>query len=195
MYKLLLFLFASNCIAQNPINIIITGNCSPVNSVYNYTGLINGKNNYSAIITSGGNPATVSVTYDGVKWVLHNGVITDTGFINTTVPSGLLPPLTGWQVVNCGNGTMIISDNLSKQQFEENKFKITPNPASNYISIDYLKNLIFDYNIFDLLGRTIISGNSNYSEKIIIDALKTGNYIIQIKDEFGNLFQQKFIKN
>jgi Secretion system C-terminal sorting domain len=198
MYKLLFLFLINTCFAQNPLNVLITGDCAPISSVYNYNGLVNGKNNYTANLTvSGGNPVEISIAYDGVKWVLHNGDITDAGFLNTTVPSGIIPPFIGWQPAGCVNGTLVISEVLSNLQFAKKQFTITPNPASEYLKLDFKndKNQVFEFEIFDLLGRAIIFGNSNSNEKLSIENLITGTYIIQIKDEFGNFYNQKFIKN
>ncbi len=195
MYKFILLLFISNCIAQNALNVDITGNCLPVSGVFNFQSIVNGKNNYLRIFVNPEGTATLYVAFDGTKWVLHNGTITDAGFINVNVPAGIIPPLTGWQVTNCGFGTMVITENLSNTVFLEDNFKIYPNPAKDFICVSYKENQFPEFTILDLLGRKIMYGNSYSNEKINIENLKTGNYIIQIQDEFGGYFNQKFIKN
>lgn len=196
MYKLFLLFFAITCFSQSPINVQITGTCLPVSGVFDYIGVLNGKNNYLHTFVNPEGTATIYVAYDGIKWVLHNGTITDAGFINTTITSTLTPPLSGWLVANCGAGTMIISSSLSNKTYNQNKFKIFPSPSSDSIIINSIesKYVKFDYKIFDMLGRAINSGNSNFEEKINIEELKLGNYFIQITDDTNNSSVQKFIK-
>ena len=82
----------------------------------------------------------------------------------------------------------------------ENSLKnitLFPNPSRNYITIENTNdtNSTFEYKIYDLTGRIVSLGNSKYNDKIVIESLTIGNYLIQIKDDNGAIFNQKIIKN
>lgn len=127
------------------------------------------------------------------------GDLTDDGFSNTAVPTGLLPPFTGWVNTGCLDGTMIIDQNLSTNDFESfnGKILIYPNPTNNFITIKNKENSseYFKYKIFDLTGRNIISGNSKFNEQINVESLTIGNYLIQLETENGQKSTKKLIKN
>ena len=79
----------------------------------------------------------------------------------------------------------------------DNVIKLYPNPANNIISINSVNNLLenFEYNIIDLVGRIVKKGNSKLNQEINIEDLNSGNYIIQIKTENGEVLSEKLIKN
>lgn len=182
--------------SQNPINVQITGNCSNISGIYTYINLLNGKNNYSKDFVIDGNSVTVYVSFDGTNWVLHNGTISDTGFINLTIPNTLNPPTNNWQASNCVNGSMIINEMLHLEKFENDQIFIYPNPSYEYIIIqnEFNDYNIINYKIMDLVGNKIKTGFCNFNEKINIDELSSGNYFIEIKILNGNSFIKKFVK-
>lgn len=103
---------------------------------------------------------------------------------------------------NHGNGdywvVKLSTDNLETSEFEFVKNIIVyPNPSNSYFVIQNkeLSSENFVYNIIDLTGRTILSGNSKYNESINIESLKTGNYIIQIETKSKVIMTKKLIKN
>ena len=53
----------------------------------------------------------------------------------------------------------------------------------------------FEYKIVDFTGRNVRSGNSKFNQKIDIESLKNGNYIIQIETDKGEKLIEKLIKN
>ncbi|GAA4080006.1 hypothetical protein GCM10022389_27660 [Flavobacterium cheonanense] len=197
---LLIISFQNNLNAQNPINVIITGECSYASGTYTYNGQVNGKNNYTQTFVIDGESVVIGVGFDNVKWVLYaEGDLTDDGFSNIAVPTGLLPPFTGWVNTGCLDGTMIIDQNLSTNDFESfnGKILIYPNPTNNFITIKNKENSseYFKYKIFDLTGRNIISGNSKFNEQINVESLTIGNYLIQLETENGQKSTKKLIKN
>lgn len=88
---------------------------------------------------------------------------------------------------------------LGIDQVESNKsVNLFPNPANNFISLQNtanLKNESFEYEIFDSAGKLAKKGNSKFNEKINIDSLTTGSYIIQIIGENGEKLIKKLMKN
>ncbi len=197
---LLIISFQTNLNAQNPINVIITGDCSEASGTYTYNGLVNGKNNYTQTLVIDGESIVTGVGFDNTKWVLYiDGDLTDDGFSNIAVPSGLLPPFTGWVHTQCEDGTMIIEQNLSTNDFDNfsSKILVYPNPTNNFITITNKENSSenYKYKIIDLIGRNIMSGNSKFNKQINVESLTIGNYIIQVETENGQKSTKKLIKN
>ena len=209
MKKIIYILFLSvlfyqnNLTAQSPINVIITNICSDVSGSYLFNGLVNGKNNYTLTINDMGYIYVIGVGFDNIKWVLYlDGDLTDYGFSNSAVPSGVLPPFTGWVPFadNCDStGTMIIEQSLSTIDIEgfNKKTLIFPNPSMSFITIKNKESSSesFEYKIVDFTGRNVKSGNSKFNQKIDIESLKNGNYIIQIETDKGEKLIEKLIKN
>ncbi|WP_395063739.1 T9SS type A sorting domain-containing protein [Flavobacterium sp.] len=185
--------------AQAPINVVITGDCVDVSGTYSYTGLVNGKNNYAQTFNFGGTPIVIGVGYDGVKWVLYaDGDLTDDGFSNSAVPAGLLPPFTGWVHTGCADGTMVINQTLSSNDVDnfDKNISLYPNPSTNTIIIANNKGMndVFNYKILDLTGRIVSYGTSRYDEKINIDNITNGNYIVEIKTQDDQAVSKRLIK-
>jgi Secretion system C-terminal sorting domain len=173
--------------AQSDINVIATGECTDGSAIYTYNGLLNGKNNYINTFISGGETIVLNIGFDGTQWVWYlDGNLTDFGFFNTNVPAGLLPPFTGWQLGACTDGTMVINEVLSNQEFENSKIALYPNPATDFVFIkNNTQNL--EYVIFDSNGRTVKEGTT--SQKIEVASLQKGLYLIKM-----NNFSYKFLK-
>ena len=196
---LLLFILQQNIIAQNPLNIVITGECSYGGGVYTYIGLLNGKNNYSYTFTLDNAPATSVLGFHNNKWIIYaDGVIDNVGFQNTNVPVGLLPPFTGWTGVECPDDTMIITDALSTTNTfnVDQKVLLFPNPATDFLVVQNQNtpNEMFNYQIMNISGRIIKNNKQNFGNKIDIQTLNTGHYTITIQNSEGNKTVQKFIK-
>lgn len=75
--------------------------------------------------------------------------------------------------------------------------KVYPNPTKNDIVVLNLvnSNEQFQYKIIDLMGRIIKVGNSEFNEKIALENLENGSYVIHIKDVNGHIISKKLIKN
>lgn len=87
---------------------------------------------------------------------------------------------------------------LSSENFDYSEnLIIHPNPSNNFILVSSSRNNLFDnfeYSIVDLTGRIMKSGHLNLNGKIIIEDLKSGNYILQIKTDIGQIISKKIIK-
>ena len=209
MKKIIYILFLSvlfyqkNVTAQSPINVIITNICSEASGSYLFSGLVNGKNSYTLTINDMEESYVIGVGFDNIKWVLYlDGDLTDYGFSSSAVPSGVLPPSTGWVpvAVNCDlTGTMTIEQSLSTIDIEGFNLKtlIFPNPSMSFITIQNKESSSesFEYKIVDFTGRNVKSGNSKFNQKINIESVKNGNYIIQIETDKGEKLIEKLIKN
>jgi hypothetical protein len=79
----------------------------------------------------------------------------------------------------------------------ENQFIIYPNPANNFVNIDYNGEEDFDIEIFDLTGRKVINDIHCVNSKNNIDlyALNQGLYIVKISQNFNEeLFKLSILK-
>lgn len=83
---------------------------------------------------------------------------------------------------------------LSTATAFENLFTVSPNPAHQFIHINNPQNLNFQYEIISTNGQTLLMGSADNSEKIDINTLSDGFYLVQIKSPEG-VTNYKLIKN
>ncbi len=93
----------------------------------------------------------------------------------------------------------IIAENqpLNVLDYEFNtELKIYPNPSEGVFTVSSNENITEDisYTITDVLGRTVRTGNSKINEEINIQDLNSGNYIVEIKNNSGEISRMKLIK-
>ena len=93
------------------------------------------------------------------------------------------------------NSGFLGMENVSTKD-QNNNFTLYPNPANDNVTIQNKKysNESFDYNIFDLSGKTIQSGSSKFNEQMNIQRLEKGNYIIQVETKKGDRQSLKLVK-
>lgn len=81
------------------------------------------------------------------------------------------------------------SSTLENQEFTLNNISFYPNPVIETIYISSISN--FDYEIYDLLGKIVIKGNSE--NQINVSSLTKGVYVLKLKTN-GKTINQKFLK-
>ncbi len=183
-YLFLLFsFFLSNFIwAQDPIQVIVTGECEIGTGQYTFSQVLNNKNSYCRTIEVEGETIQTCFSYNGNFWVWHvYDDITDDGFYNLNVPDGILPPNTGWipqTEYGCNNGTLTIigGANLSIDFFKTHKILIYPNPVTDFLYIDGVINEYFE--LIDSSGRILYQ--DNIKESIDVSMLENGVYYFKI---------------
>lgn len=116
----------------------------------------------------------------------------------TTVSTGLLNPFglafyegeLYFTQASDGSGKIskISNLNLSNDEIYNTDFKLTPNPANHYITID--ASGINQYKIYNAVGENLMKGLTNSFEKIDITDLNSGLYFIQINSGQS----QRFVK-
>ncbi len=172
IFSVFYFLSISFLYSQEPITVTITEDCNPVSGTYNFESTLNGKNNYINQVTDTdtGEIINIQVGFDGVKWVLYiDDDITDIGFYNLNIPNSLLPPNTGWVVLDCDNGTMLLdggSTTSLNANILDTTLNIYPNPSNEQfiINTNIISNDIH-VDIINMLGISV--------KKIIINNPKT----------------------
>lgn len=97
----------------------------------------------------------------------------------------------GTPMPNISDSTLGISEVLSEKAI------FYPNPAKDYFIIQnsQKKNVGIEYQILDLSGKLILTGKTKYNEKINVQNLEKGNYILQIQSETGEKQTLKLLKN
>jgi hypothetical protein len=82
------------------------------------------------------------------------------------------------------------SEILSTQENKSNNLlKVFPNPVNSYLQIDNQKEKL-NFEIYNSIGKKILSGELKIDEEINVNRLKTGQYILKIKN---NTSKQVFI--
>ncbi len=82
---------------------------------------------------------------------------------------------------------------LSVESFTEKKdFDVYPNPANNYIIVD--GEDVLEVEIFDMMGRKLISHKTETSSTIDVSGLLSGIYLVRTIDADNNISMQKIIK-
>lgn len=77
--------------------------------------------------------------------------------------------------------------------YKLNKIKVSPNPFIDYITIDFPNNMISQIEIYNVIGNLILKQNTN-TNKIYLNGLTSGIYILKIIDVNGRIKQTKIIK-
>ena len=74
-------------------------------------------------------------------------------------------------------------------------FKIYPNPTKADATIDFGNQIIGELEVVNIYGSIVIKQNIEGSQaKINLEGIASGIYILQIRDDQGNLSQIKLIK-
>lgn len=70
----------------------------------------------------------------------------------------------------------------NEESYDNDRISVLPNPAQEYIIVRSKDHepVALNYNLFDYSGRNILSGNSNFGERIYLPNLSTGIYIIVV---------------
>lgn len=83
---------------------------------------------------------------------------------------------------------------LGTTNFNSSEFALYPNPATDILNIKPTNGIVFNAaKIFDLQGRIVTSEKLN-KEKISVQQLTSGTYIVLLTDADGNEYSKKFIK-
>jgi hypothetical protein len=87
------------------------------------------------------------------------------------------------------------SSPLAVNQSAQSQISVYPNPAKDVLNIVTPQGSeVKTAEIFDLNGKMVLSGNI-IDQKISVQQLATGTYVLLVKDTSGKKFTQKFVKN
>ena len=92
------------------------------------------------------------------------------------------------------NKVIIINDStLGIAENVKTKITVYPNPANDFIAVDSDVE-ITKFKIFDLNGRTVNTG-SPLNNRIDVNTLQRGIYLVQFTDVEGGTTIEKFVKS
>lgn len=87
------------------------------------------------------------------------------------------------------NGEVAIYENqllLNINKYEQNNFKIFPNPAARTFAISTIQDQVYNVEIYDLLGKKLMKlDNVESNSEIDISHLEVGHYCVQITGNHG----------
>lgn len=69
------------------------------------------------------------------------------------------------------------------------KVSIFPNPTSDFISIEDKAGVVHQITFYNVLGKEVISYNSTVDKKFDIMNFQKGIYLLQLKDQEGQILQ------
>lgn len=123
-------------------------------------------------------------------YTIVNAQIADSGIYYCEITNTLLPELT----IVRANITVIVDENLSLGSFENEDFKLYPNPAKDWITIQGPIASEAKAEIYDINGKLVFEKQlSSQITGIAVDQLAVGTYIVKITS--NNKTQTKrFIK-
>lgn len=124
-------------------------------------------------------------------------IATVSGSINTcNLPSIVMATFGGFDYefgFNCGNNNelvLTVTSILSIEDNDLNSFIVYPNPSADFINIKNISS--FNAELYDINGRRILHSNL---DKISIQHLKSGVYLLRIEDENNRTTTRKIIKH
>jgi plastocyanin len=151
---------------------------------------------------------------DSVTWINNNGGVHNVNGTTTTFPSnpesfGMLTTGQTWTYGHRFNipgvynyrcdvhssmmiGTVTVDDGLGLHMNKASNFVISPNPASDKLSISADSN-DFTVKIFDMMGGEILSKRMVNDYVLDVSLLQSGFYFIQVSSENG-IQQQRLEK-
>jgi len=97
-------------------------------------------------------------------------------------------PINNW--VSC---ELIDIQNLSNETFDENQFKIYPNPTFDKLNIDTRGNTVNHIELFNTQGKRVMNTSLNNLNQIDVSHLSPGIYFIKL-DTDKNSIIHKFVK-
>ncbi|RRJ93110.1 T9SS C-terminal target domain-containing protein [Paenimyroides tangerinum] len=107
--------------------------------------------------------------------------------------------ITGYSGFDNGIAKLYLNDvaNLSTNEIISQKFKIYPNPVTDILNIEMLsEDQINAFEIYNIEGRLILQSDAKESSisSIDVSTLKTGIYILSLKNNRSEIHKMKFTK-
>jgi len=143
---------------------------------------------FSYIDNIGGNVSftDLSTNADSILWDLGNGLTTtDSAFVYTYVPADSTYLVTLVAYGTCTNDTATMSISPTPLSISEpnltDLFKVYPNPTSGLVSINISKQIPYNIEVLDVLGKTIYNTQANGSTQLNLEGHSKGIYFVQLK--------------
>ena len=126
----------------------------------------------------------------GSTYTIVNAQITDSGVYFCEIRNASLPDL----VIVRANITVVVDDSLSTTDFDNEDFKIFPNPAHNWLTIQTNAFKDSKAQVFDVNGKLVFErALTSMTTSIAVDQLAAGIYIISVSNDTMKT-SKRFIK-
>ena len=79
---------------------------------------------------------------------------------------------------------------LSVNDVLASEFKIYPNPAKNYLNIESKNIAISSVEMYNIIGKKVISENNLVNSKLNVSSLSTGIYLLKVNSDAGSLVKK-----
>lgn len=74
--------------------------------------------------------------------------------------------------------------------------KISPNPTKDFIVVSMPTNMIFEIEIMDILGKTLLKSQVRENNiRLNVSSLQSGVYFAKVSSNDGNTIVKKFVKD
>lgn len=147
-----------------------------------YEILLDNTTSFANNINNDDSVGGINLNKNSLNWVTINTVIPDgTTFVRLRIKakqdgSSDYIGIDNIKLVG-DDGTLSINDNF----YASNKFKLYPNPTTNFIKISGLENTE-EYTILNTLGQEVKKGSVSKNEKVYIENLTNGLYFLKFKN-------------
>ena len=164
----------------NAQTVTVTGSCG-VDGDYALSTDVNGRPSYTY--------ATFIIQWTGTRWEHNNGSGAVGMYNDANTENPPASSFSPWIAVDCnptglftGNGTSGSTLSINEVELTIVNLKVYPNPASDYITIYGLKK-DKNYEIYNLIGQQIRKGTISNKEKIDVQNLIKGIYLLKFENE------------
>ena len=139
-----------------------------------------------------------------IGWAANNPTVTNRnlGALNRIYGTSAVAARTilvnsrGWILNDSTNGDLC-GGSLSTLDYDlENQISIYPNPANEYLTINYKTNQKQDISVYSSLGKLLATyNNAENNFQVPVAHLANGLYVVTVRDDSGNTATLKFVKN
>ncbi|MBS1652539.1 MAG: T9SS type A sorting domain-containing protein [Bacteroidetes bacterium] len=114
------------------------------------------------------------------------------GMITENNPNLLYCSVLNCQKVKLTTNPEVVAVPENKMPFGE--ISVYPNPASNYVTINYNNSSAYKVELIDITGKSVILENINGFDAVInIDNLSSGLYLLKVSNTKGEVYTKKLL--
>lgn len=138
---------------------------------------------------------------DGTNSTILRTQFYDADYIGETIPSAQLDNIVGIVSEFGGAGQLFprsledFNATLGNTSFDTAEFSVYPNPTQGtYVNINTSNSDDFNVEVYDILGKAVISQEMNSNESLNISALKSGVYLVKITQDSNSITKKLIVR-
>lgn len=138
---------------------------------------------------------------DGSNSTILRTQFQNADFIGEVIPSTQLNNVVGIVSEFGGDGQLFprslddFNATLGNTSFDATEFSVYPNPTQGtYVNINTSNSDDFTVEVYDILGKAVISQEMNSNESLNISALKSGVYLVKITQESNSITKKLIVR-